>query len=202
MLLVSVVVLHVQRPLFVVLAPGHCPGCCGVVPCVEECGCSPCIGRYTPCGQGSGYAGVVWCLWFGMCLGRCSWCVAMGCGLVPDSPVVAVLVALRLPSPRGARLCRPPWGSGRCALGSLHGWVGVLQLCPVHRVGGAQGVCAWCSSSAPVAAAVEVVGVAPRYVTVVCAFGATLRGVQARGTPRWCRACGSVCPAAAVVGML
>ena len=43
-------------------------------------------------------------------------------------PVVAVLFALRLPSARGAWLCRPSWGSGRCAIGSLHGWVGFLPV--------------------------------------------------------------------------
>ena len=44
---------------FVVLTLGYCPSCCGVVPCVGMCGCSPCFRRYTPCRPGSGYAGTV-----------------------------------------------------------------------------------------------------------------------------------------------
>ena len=106
---------------FVVLAPGHCPSCRCAAPCVDVCGSGLCFGRYSLCGPGSGYAGADWGLW----LGRCSRCVVMGCGLVPG-PFVAVLSALRLPSARGARLCRPSRGSGRCAIGSLHGWIGVL----------------------------------------------------------------------------
>ena len=66
---------------------------------------------------------------------------------------------------------------GRCMGGS-----GFFPLCAVHRVGGAWGVCAWCSSSAPIAGAAVVVGVAPRYVTVVRVFGAILGAVRARGT--------------------
>ena len=112
---------------FVVLAPGHCPRRRVAVPCVEVCGSSPWFGRHTPCGPGSGYAGAMWCLWFGLWLGRCSLCVMMGCGPVPG-PVVPVLFALWFPSPRGARLCWPSWGSGRCTIGSLHGWVGVLPV--------------------------------------------------------------------------
>ena len=144
----------------------------------------------------------MWCLWFGFWLGRCSRCLVMGCGLVPGPPVVAVLFALRLPSPRGAQLCRRSWGSCRCAIGSIHGWVGVLLFCALHRVGGAWGVCTWCSSSAPVAGAVEVVSLAPRYVTVVRDLGAILRAVQAWGTMAWCGACGSVCGAGSVVSTL
>ena len=111
---------------FVVLAPGHCPGRCGAAPCVEVCGSGPCFGRYTPCVPGSWYAGAVWCLWFVLWLGRCSRCVVMGCGPVPCL-VVAVLSALWSPSARGVLLCWPCRGSGRCAIGSLHGWIGVLS---------------------------------------------------------------------------
>ena len=52
----------------------------------------------------------------------------MGFDLLPGPYVVAVLFTLPLPSPRGARLSRPSWGSSRCAIGSLHGWVGFLPV--------------------------------------------------------------------------
>ena len=109
----------------VVLASGHCPGCRGAAPSVGVCGSGPCFGRYTPFRLGSGYADTVWCLWFSSWFGRCSQCVAMGCGPVPG-PAVAVLSALHLPFACGAHLCRPSRRSGRCAIGSLCRCVGVL----------------------------------------------------------------------------
>ena len=99
----------------VVLASGRRPGLRGAAPLVEVCGRGPCFGRCTPCGLGSG-----WCLWFGSWFGRCSQCVVLVFAPVP-CPAVAVLSALRLRLARGARLCRPSRGSGRCAYWSLRG---------------------------------------------------------------------------------
>ena len=182
-------------------ARGDCPSCRGVAPCVEVCGSVPCFGSCTPCGRGSGYADTVLCLWFVLWFGRCSQCVVMGCGPAPG-PTVAVPSVLRFLFARGARLCRLSRGSGRWALGRSV-WVCWVssQLCTVHRVCRAGGVCVWCPPSAGIAGAVEVVGVAPQHVAVVL-FLAILRAVQAQGTLVFRVACGWVCGAGAVVGTL
>ena len=85
---------------------------------------------------------------------------------------------------------------GRCV-----GVSGFFLLCAVHRVCGAGGVCVRCPPSASIAGAVEVVGVAPRHVAVVCVL-AIFRALQAQGTLACRVACGSVCGAGAVVGTL
>ena len=62
------------------------------------CGCSLCFG-YTPCGPGSGYAGVLRCL--RSSLWRCSRYVVMGFGLVLVPVRVVSLPPYCLPPPRG-----------------------------------------------------------------------------------------------------
>ena len=72
--------------------------------------------------------------------------------------------------------CPLPMGPG-CAgrlraavgvpLGPCVGVLGLIPLCAVRRVFGAASVCVWCPPSVSIAGAVEVVGVAPRYVFVV-----------------------------------
>ena len=95
------------------------------------CDSSLCFG-YTPCGPGSGYAGVLRYLRLG--LWRCSWYVVMGFGLVPLPVGVVSLPPVSSPPP-GARLCRQCRGHSSCGRGSLapgvrcvqRGWdVGVL----------------------------------------------------------------------------
>ena len=97
------------------------------------CGCSLCFG-YTPCGPGSGYAGVLRYWRFG--LWRCSRYVVIGFCLVPV-PGGVVLLPPVLSSPLGARLCRQCWVHSSCGRGPLapgvrcvpRGWdVGVVCL--------------------------------------------------------------------------
>ena len=120
---------------------GRCSPCAamglGPVPglwcCTAVRGCSLCFG-YTPCGPGSGYAGVLRYLRFS--LWRCSQYVVMGFGLVP---VPVGVLSLPPPSspPPGARLCRQCRGHSSCGRGSFApgvrcvpcGWpVGVVCL--------------------------------------------------------------------------
>ena len=81
------------------------------------CGCSSCFG-YTPCGPGSGYAGVLLYLRFGLWRRRCSRYVVMGFGPVPV-PVGVVLFPPLSSPPLGARLCWQCWGYGPCGIGSF-----------------------------------------------------------------------------------
>ena len=101
------------------------------------CGCSLCFG-YTPCVPGSGYAGVLRYLRFG--LWGCSRYVVMGFGLVPV-PVGVVLLPLLSSPPRGDRLCRQCRG---------HSSSGCWFLAPCVRcVPGGSGVGAVCLVRAP-----------------------------------------------------
>ena len=120
---------------------GRCSPCAvtgsGPVPgrrcCPALCGCSLCF-RYTPCGPGSGYAGVL--LYLRFSLWRCSRYVVMGFGLVPVQVGVVSLTPLSS-HPPGARFCRQCRGHSSCGCGSLapgvrcvpRGWdVGVVCL--------------------------------------------------------------------------
>ena len=60
------------------------------------CGCSMCFG-YTPCGTGSGYAGVSRYFWSG--LWHCSRYVVIGFGLVPVLVGVVSLPPVLSPAP-------------------------------------------------------------------------------------------------------
>ena len=97
------------------------------------CGCSMCFG-YTPCGPGSGYAGVSRYLRSG--LWHCSRYVVIGFGLVLVLVGVVSLPPVLSPLP-GARVCRRCRGHSSCGRGSLdpgirrvpRGWdVGVACL--------------------------------------------------------------------------
>ena len=79
------------------------------------CGCSVCFG-FTPCGPGSGYAGVLRYLRFGS--GRCSRYVVMGFGLSPVPVGIVSLPPVSSPPP-GARLCRQCPGHSSRGRGSL-----------------------------------------------------------------------------------
>ena len=102
------------------------------------CGCSLCFGS-TPCGPGSGYAGVLRYLRFG--LWRCSQYVVRRFGLVPV-PVGVLLLPPLSSHPPGARLCRQCRGHSSCGRGSLapgvrcvpRGW-GVGVVCLVRAPG-------------------------------------------------------------------
>ena len=104
------------------------------------------------------------------------------CGSVRDS--VAVVCVLRVlvlsrvqpslcPLSSGLSLPVGPGCAGRLGaavsvpLGRCVGVSVFFPLCAVHRVCRAGGVCVWCSPSASISGAVEVVGVAPRHVAVV-----------------------------------
>ena len=129
-------------------------GCCACWCRAAACGCSPCFACYTPCGPGSGYAGVSWCLRFCTSRGHCCRYVVMGCGWVPVPPVVVVSLAPPSPPP-----CLGPGcvgGAGLMACAPLGRW---FLVCAVYRVVGAWGECAWCMFAAPVAGAAEVIGV-------------------------------------------
>ena len=76
-----------------------------------------CFGT-TPCGPGSGYAGVSCCLRFGLGRGRCSRYVVMGSGPVPV-PVGVVSLRLLSSPPLRARLCWQCRASGPCTTGPL-----------------------------------------------------------------------------------
>ena len=110
------------------------------------CGCSLCFG-YTPCGPGSGYAGVLRYLRFG--LWRCSRYVVMGSGLVLVPVGVVWHPPLSSP-PRGARLCRQCRGHSSCGPGSLAPGVRCVKR------GWGWGWCAWCVL--PASGAVEIIG--------------------------------------------
>ena len=98
------------------------------------CGCSMCFG-YTPCGPGSGYAGVLRYLPSG--LWHCSRYVVIGFGLVPV-PVASC---------RSPPCCLPPPGLG-CVGGAgvivrvvVGRWILAFA---VYRVGGMWVWRAWC----------------------------------------------------------
>ena len=79
------------------------------------CGCSMCFG-YTPCGPGSGYAGVLRYLRSGWW--HCSRYVVIGFGLV-SVPVGVVSLPPVLSPPPGARVRRRCRGHSSCGRGSL-----------------------------------------------------------------------------------